>query len=217
MKGYKGFDQNLKCKDFQYEVGREYKYAGSVKICNWGFHFCEFLENVNEFYNLKYSRICEIEALGEVITEGIKSVTDRIKIIRELSREEILALTNLGKDNTGFFNSGNGNSGDFNACNFSDGLFMTKRISFEAFNKSLTEDEYLELKNSDGFRICQQFQLVKFRVRAKTGKFGDYKYLSYKSSWRYMWGSLSFEQRRAVRDMPHLDKAAFEEITGIKL
>ena len=94
---------------------------------------------------------------------------------------------------------------------------MSKRISFEAFNKSLSESEYKELLNSKGYKVCDKFTLIKYRIRTKTGKYGDYKYMPYKKSWAVLWNSLSFEERNAVRNMPHIDKAVFEEITGIKL
>lgn len=32
IKGYKGFDKNLKCRDFQYEVGKEYKHDGNIEL-----------------------------------------------------------------------------------------------------------------------------------------------------------------------------------------
>ena len=92
---------------------------------------------------------------------------------------------------------------------------MTERISYEAFNKSLTQKEFEELVSSYGYQLCQKFKPIKYRIRTKTGKFGDFRYLSYKSSWRYFWGNLSFEQRVAIRRMPHLDKDIFFEITGI--
>ena len=94
---------------------------------------------------------------------------------------------------------------------------MSKRISFEAFNKSLTEKEYKELTTSAGYSLCLNFHLIKYRIRTMTGKFGDYRYMSYKSSWRVFWNKLSLREKISIIKMPHLDKAVFEEITGIKL
>ena len=217
MKGYKGFDKNLRCRNFQFEAGKKYRHDGKPRVCESGFHFCANLKDVHSYYRLKDSRICEVEALGSVVSKDGKSATDHIKILRELSRGEVLSLTNTGNENTGVLNSGDRNSGFFCSCDNSSGLFMSKRISFEAFNKPLAEGEYSELIESYGYAVCQEFWLIKYRVRAKTGKFGDYRYMSYKGAWRVFWNGLTFRERNAVWRMPHLDKAVFEEITGVKL
>lgn len=216
VKGYKGFKKDLTCRGMQFEIGQTYEMAESPSVCNRGFHFCEKIADVHDYYLLGDSRVCEVEAIGEIVKEGNKSATNKIVIIRELSREEIRTLANTGNDNTGYRNSGHGNSGQFNSCDNSAGTFMSKRISYEAFNKSLSRGEYTELICSRGYHICQQFQLVKYRVRTRTGKFRDFRYLGYKKSWQYFWNNLSFTQRMAIRNMPHFDKDVFYEITGIK-
>jgi hypothetical protein len=38
MKGYKGFDKDLKCKGFQYEVGKTYECKGKIEFCSNGRH-----------------------------------------------------------------------------------------------------------------------------------------------------------------------------------
>ena len=121
VKGYKAFDSDLTCRDMQYEVGKEYTHDGDILLCKQGFHFCKQLIACYQYYNFK-SRICEVEALGEVKTDDTKSVTDHIRIVRELTREEIVALANIGADNTGVCNSGDWNSGDWNSgdCNSGD-------------------------------------------------------------------------------------------------
>ena len=89
MKGYKGFNQDLTCLGFQYEVGKTYHQDGNLKVCENGFHFCENLSDCFEFYNKFDSRFCEVEALGNVQKRINKIATLDIKIIRELPREEV--------------------------------------------------------------------------------------------------------------------------------
>ena len=103
LKGYKGFNKDLTCRDFQYEIGKEYKYEGNIKLCSEGFHFCRKLIDIHRYYNLKDEevRVCEIIASGNIIEGDDKCVTDTIKIIRELSKEEMEEMKNIGKENTG--------------------------------------------------------------------------------------------------------------------
>ena len=119
VKGFKGFNEDLTCRGFQYEIGKTYKHNGEVELCRSGFHFCRKLKDVHNFYNLKTSRICEIEAKGKIDDDGVKSVCSRMRIVREVSREEILSIINIGEKNTGLFNSGDLNSGSLNSgdCN----------------------------------------------------------------------------------------------------
>ena len=80
MKGYKGFDKDLKCRGYQFEVGKEYIHDGDISLCSSGFHFCENPLDVLDYYNLCESEFCEIEATGKVLKEKDKSCTDKITI-----------------------------------------------------------------------------------------------------------------------------------------
>lgn len=122
-KGYKVFRPDWTCRDFQYEVGKTYKYDGEIKICKQGFHFCQKLSDCFSYYTFDSdNKVAEVEAIGLVETRGDKSVTNEIKIVKELTWLEVLNLVNTGKnctgyDNNGDCNTGNGNTGDYNTGN----------------------------------------------------------------------------------------------------
>ena len=123
MKGYKGFDKDLKCRGFQYEVGKTYECKGGVVLCENGFHFCEDPKNIRGYYaDLPACRYCEIEASGEIIEGDGKCVCSEIKIVREIPSQEFLALVNEGSRNTGWANEGDCNKGNSNKgdCNKGD-------------------------------------------------------------------------------------------------
>ena len=73
IKGFKGFDKDLKCRGFQYEVGKEYEQKGEIRCCKNGFHFCENPFDALDYYNPATSRYCKVEGDGE-IDRGINKV-----------------------------------------------------------------------------------------------------------------------------------------------
>ena len=122
MKGYKVFNSDWTCRGFQYEVGKTYEHEGEISPCNSGFHFCKRAVDCFNYYPFNSNnRVAEVEALGEIKTDGNKSVTNKIKIVRELSWHEVLELVNTGRDNTGKKNTGNYNSGNYNSGNWNSG------------------------------------------------------------------------------------------------
>lgn len=115
MKGYKIFNEDMKCREFQYEVGKTYKHDGKIELSKSGFHFCRNPLNLFKFYSFYDSnRVCEIKAKGKIVHGDTKSVCSEITILRELSREEIFGLVNIGDNNEGVANVGGGNKGSYN-------------------------------------------------------------------------------------------------------
>ena len=61
MKMYKGFDKDLKCRDFQYEIGKTYE-EPTAELCEKGFHACEYPLDVFGYYTPgDMSRYCEVD------------------------------------------------------------------------------------------------------------------------------------------------------------
>lgn len=61
MKMYKGFTKDLRCRDFKYEIGKEYR-TDDADLCNSGFHACENpLDTFNYYAPALGSRYCEVE------------------------------------------------------------------------------------------------------------------------------------------------------------
>lgn len=91
MIAYKGFDKDLKCKGFQYKIGKEYE-EPEVILCEKGFHACTAPLDVFKYYAPATSRFCEVEIDGEIrrATDDSKISGTKIKIVREISLSELI-------------------------------------------------------------------------------------------------------------------------------
>ena len=94
MKGYKGFAPGMTCLGKQYEAGKTYEEDKAV-ICESGMHFCEEPLAVWDYYPVidddgNFNEYAEVEALGEVETDGMKSCTDKLKIGAKLSLADLI-------------------------------------------------------------------------------------------------------------------------------
>ena len=91
---YKGFDKNMQCRGFQYEVGKEYEMDGEIKCCNRGFHACKSPLEVWDYYDILNSRYAEVEQSGKIEEEEntTKVCSSRIKIKAELKLADIINI-----------------------------------------------------------------------------------------------------------------------------
>ena len=83
---YKGFDKDLKCRGFQYEVGKSFEHNGPVEMCGSGFHACQNPSDVLDFYPIENgNRFAIVEMDGEVKDDDSKTVASKLNIKAELS------------------------------------------------------------------------------------------------------------------------------------
>ena len=92
---YKGFDEDLSCRDFMYEVGKEYHIDGDIEVCKKGFHACQNPLDVFDHYNMSsYTRYAMVELWGDVdFSEiGNKLCASDIRIVKEISIDELVEI-----------------------------------------------------------------------------------------------------------------------------
>ena len=151
----KGFDKDLKCRGFQFEVGGVYDTGykkEELELCSETvFHFCDILEKVHGYYDCsnEENRYCEIEVLGELIYDENKCGSNKIKILREITGEELEILKGHKNGNTGLFNSGNKNSGDYNSGNYNSGHYNSGHYNSGNNNSGHYNSGYLNSGNEN--------------------------------------------------------------------
>ena len=176
--GYKAFEADLTCRGFQYEIGRVFEMDGEPSLCDRGFHFCRTIADTYNFYPMRDdTRICKVEALGDIDEGDVKLCTNKIKILEEITDAVVKKCNsnasssgfrntgdwntgncntgdcntgnyNTGNCNTGNRNTGNRNTGDWNSADNSTGVFNTEETTILMFNKP-SNWTYSDWANSD--------------------------------------------------------------------
>ena len=81
---YKGFNKDLTCRGFQYEIGKEYE-KKEVSLCESGFHACENPFDVLDFYgDILNNRFCKVEQSGTIKKDDKKQASSKIKVVAEI-------------------------------------------------------------------------------------------------------------------------------------
>ena len=94
--GFKGFDKDLKCRDYQYEVGKEFEEKGKIEACSKGFHFCENPFDVLGYYppstEKGSSRYCIVKGSGNIDRDGddSKVACSKLHISAEIGLKGII-------------------------------------------------------------------------------------------------------------------------------
>ena len=234
IKGFKVFNPDWTCRDFHYEVGKEYFHNGDIGLCKAGFHFCQVASDCFCYYNFNpENKVAEVEAIGLTETEDNKSVTNHIRIVREIPWQELLTIVNTGKDctglcNTGNWNTGNYNTGNYNTGNWNTGFFNTDEPFVRSFNKPTTM-RMNEFRNIKGVKVLAwnyenswwiysdnmtDEEKAAHPEHETTG--GYLKTIPLKEACAMMWERLSNKEKKAVRNIPNFNAKLFKKITGIE-
>ena len=116
VRGYKVFKSDWTCRGKQYTCPGKFEENVKLLICSRGIHFCKKAVDCFNYYDFNPDfHVAEVVAYGRVVERDDKCVTDKLEIVREISWHEVLDLTNIGNNCTGFKNSGHGNSGNLNS------------------------------------------------------------------------------------------------------
>ena len=98
IEAFKAFDPDLKCRGFQYEVGKTYEHSGHVAACSSGFHACENPFDILSYYPLiadngRFNRFAKITQGGTIARHSgdSKIASGRITIDIELHLPEFVA------------------------------------------------------------------------------------------------------------------------------
>ena len=129
--GFKVFRPDWTCSPNgntkQYTCPGKFEEEGELDVCGHGMHFCQTAADCFNYYSFNSeNKVAEVIAYGEVRTDGDKSCTDKLEIVREIPWDEVLRIVNIGKNctgrcNTGDRNTGNRNTGDCNTGDWNTG------------------------------------------------------------------------------------------------
>ena len=244
VKGYKVFNPDWTCREFQYQVGKCYEIPEKPVVCKRGFHFCKNLLDCYEYYRFdENNKVAEVTAYGDIDIDEYekKYCTNKIKIEKELNWNEVLNMVNTGKNCTGFrntgdcntgnCNTGDRNTGDWNTGNWNTGCFNTVEQKIFLFNK-LSDWTMKDWKNSEARSIFYDIRISpvqKINKKDMTEKEKE-QHPEYQTTGFYLkelrseeiaeerqkyWNQLSQKQKDIVMAIPNFDKEIFKEITGI--
>ena len=246
VKGYKVFRPDWTCDPTghnpkQYTCPGKFEEEGELDVCGRGMHFCQVAADCFNYYSFNSeNKVAEVIAYGEVRTDGDKSCTDKLEIVREIPWDEVLRIVNIGKNctgrcntgnrNTGNWNTGNRNTGDWNKSSFNTGCFNTEEQKIMLFNKP-SDMTYREWMDSYARYLLNQIpknvvewvyeddvtdeEKVENPTYKTTG--GYLKILDESECAQIWWDGLEDEEKKIIQSIPNFDPDIFRQCTGIEV
>ena len=178
---YKGFDKDLKCRGFAYEIGKDYEQDGKIKCCNNGFHACEFPLDVFNYYAPgRNSRYCTVTQSGVTDKAGgdSKVASSKIHIETEIGLDGIIkAGVKFILDKVNWKNQKESNTGDYSAAtNTGDRSAATNTGDYSAATNT---GDYSAAKVSGKESIA----IVTGKDSKAAGSIGDWIVLTERGEW----------------------------------
>ena len=130
VKGFKVFRPDWTCSPNgntkQYTCPGKFEEEVELDVCGHGMHFCQTAVDCFNYYSFNSeNKVAEVIAYGDVRTDGDKSCTDKLEIVREIPWDEVLRIVNIGKNCTGRCNTGDWNAGYYNTGDYNTGYYNT--------------------------------------------------------------------------------------------
>lgn len=215
----------------QYTCPGKFEEEGELDVCGHGMHFCQTAADCFNYYSFNSeNKVAEVIAYGDVRTDGDKSCTDKLEIVREIPWDEVLRIVNIGKNCTGRCNTGNRNTGDWNKSSFNTGCFNTEEQKIMLFNKP-SDMTYSEWLGSDARYLLNQIpkdvvecvyeedmtdaEKAAHPTYETTG--GYLKVLDESECGQLWWGSLSDRRKEIIKAIPNFDAEIFFQCTGVRV
>ena len=205
---YKGFDKDLKCRGFAYEIGKDYEQDGKIKCCKNGFHACEFPLDVFNYYapggNSRYCTVTQsgvtdkekgdskvasskihIETeigLNGIIKAGVKFILDKVnwKNQKESNTGDQSAATNTG-DQSAATNTGNYSA----ATNTGDQSAATNTGDYSAATNTGNYSAATNTGDHSAAKVSgkESVAIVTGRDSKAAGALGDWIVLTERGEW----------------------------------
>ncbi|MDI1263892.1 MAG: hypothetical protein PS018_11605, partial [bacterium] len=89
----KGFDNNIQCRGYQFEVDKTYTVSGRIKACERGFHACPIEHHpfsVFQHYSPATSRYFEVVQSGARDAEDTKLASASVTLKVEITLSELI-------------------------------------------------------------------------------------------------------------------------------